>query len=281
MWRRLPDIRIATMPLLRRLLESNHFETAITALILLNAVTLGLETSPVLWARYGSLLYAMDHALLAIFVLEIVARLAVYRSRFFHDPWRVFDLLVIAVSIVPATETVSILRAMRVLRLFRLISVVPSMRRVVGGLFSALPGMGSIFLLLGLVFYVSSVAATKLFAADFPELFGNIGKSAFTLFQVMTLEGWTGDVVRPVMTLHPLAWVFFIPFIVATSFTVLNLFIGIIVSSMQAEHEIPSAGDQEDLKDSQDLILAELRELRSEVAALRRASANPEMLGQL
>ncbi len=269
------------MPLLRRLLESNRFETAITALILLNAVTLGLETSPVLWARYGSLLYAMDHTLLAIFVLEIAARLMVYRSRFFHDPWRVFDLLVIAVSIVPATETVSILRAMRVLRLFRLISVVPSMRRVVGGLFSALPGMGSIFLLLGLVFYVSSVAATKLFAADFPELFGNIGKSAFTLFQVMTLEGWTGDVVRPVMTLHPLAWVFFIPFIVATSFTVLNLFIGIIVSSMQAEHEIPSAGDQEDLKDSQDLILAELRELRSEVAALRRASANPEMLGQL
>lgn len=269
------------MPLLRRLLESNRFETAITTLILLNAVTLGLETSPVLWARYGSLLYATDHTLLAIFVLEIMARLIVYRSRFFHDPWRVFDLLVIAVSIVPATETVSILRAMRVLRLFRLISVVPSMRRVVGGLFSALPGMGSIFLLLGLVFYVSSVAATKLFAADFPELFGNIGKSAFTLFQVMTLEGWTGDVVRPVMTLHPLAWVFFIPFIVATSFTVLNLFIGIIVSSMQAEHEIPSAGDQEDLKENQDLILAELRELRSEVAALRRASTSPEMLGQL
>lgn len=269
------------MPLLRRLLESNRFETAITTLILLNAVTLGLETSPVLWARYGSLLYALDHTLLAIFVLEILARLAVYRSRFFHDPWRVFDLVVIAVSIVPATETVSILRAMRVLRLFRLISVVPSMRRVVGGLFSALPGMGSIFLLLGLVFYVSSVAATKLFAADFPELFGNIGKSAFTLFQVMTLEGWTGDVVRPIMTLHPLAWIFFIPFIVATSFTVLNLFIGIIVSSMQAEHEIPSADEQQDLKENQDLILAEIRELRREVAALRRTSANPEMLGQL
>lgn len=266
------------MDSLRRLIESHRFETAITFLILLNAITLGFETSPVLLSRYGSFLYALDHTLLGIFVLEILARLAVYRGNFYRDPWRIFDLLVISISIVPATETVSILRALRVLRLFRLISVVPSMRRVVGGLFSALPGMGSIFLLLSLVFYVSSVAATKLFATDFPQLFGNIGKSAFTLFQVMTLEGWTGDVVRPVMEIQPLAWVFFIPFIVATSFTVLNLFIGIIVSSMQAEHEIPRAQDQDAIMGNQEHILSELKELRREIAALRQASNRAEVL---
>lgn len=268
------------MHALRQLLESPRFETAITLLILANAITLGLETSPAIMGHFGLALHVADQLLLGIFILELLAKLLVYRRDFFREPWRVFDLLVIAISVVPSTESISILRALRVIRLFRLISAVPSMRRVVGGLFSALPGMGSIFLLLSLVFYVSSVAATKLFAADFPELFGTIASSAFTLFQVMTLEGWTGEVVRPIMTVHPLAWVFFIPFIVATSFTVLNLFIGIIVSSMQSEHEIPTQVGQDQIIGDQRKILAELQELRRELATIRRerGSAEPEML---
>ncbi|MFN7010357.1 MAG: ion transporter [Allorhizobium sp.] len=265
---------------LRTLIESKRFETAITLLILANAVTLGLETSPAIMRNFGLALHVADHVLLGIFVLELLAKLLVYRRAFFREPWRAFDLVVIAISIVPSTESISILRALRVIRLFRLISAVPSMRRVVGGLFSALPGMGSIFLLLSLVFYVSSVAATKLFAADFPELFGTIATSAFTLFQVMTLEGWTGEVVRPIMAVHPLAWVFFIPFIVATSFTVLNLFIGIIVSSMQSEHEIPTQVSQDQILAEQRRILEELRDLRHELAVVRRArdSAEAEVL---
>jgi len=144
------------------------------------------------------------------------------------------------------------------------------MRRVVGGLFSALPSMGSIFLLLSLVFYVFSVMATKLYGDAFPELFGNIAASAFTLFQVMTLEGWAGDVVRPVMATYPHAWMFFLPFILATSFTVLNLFIGIIVSAMQHEHEAVIDATQEQLQEEQGEILRELREIRHELAELRR-----------
>lgn len=264
------SFRFFIMHALRTLIESKRFETAITLLILANAVTLGLETSPAIMGHFGLALHVADHLLLGIFILELVAKLLVYRRAFFHEPWRAFDLVVIAISIVPSTESISILRALRVIRLFRLISAVPSMRRVVGGLFLALPGMGSIFLLLSLVFYVSSVAATKLFAADFPELFGTIATSAFTLFQVMTLEGWTGEVVRPIMAVHPLAWVFFIPFIVATSFTVLNLFIGIIVSSMQSEHEIPSQVAQDEILEEQRRILAELRDLRFELASVRR-----------
>lgn len=269
------------MNALRRLLESHAFESAITTLILANALTLGLETSPELMGRFGHLLHLADQVLLALFVLELLAKLAVYRRDFFREPWRIFDLGVIAISIVPATESISILRALRVIRIFRLISAVPSMRKVVGGLFSALPGMGSIFLLLSLVFYVSSVAATKLFAADFPDLFGSIAASAFTLFQVMTLEGWTSDVVRPIMALHPLAWVFFIPFIVATSFTVLNLFIGIIVSSMQSEHDIPAQHAQDKMAEEQRRILDELQALRREIAMLRAEgrSAPAEVLG--
>ena len=274
------SFRFFIMHALRTLIESKRFETAITLLILANAVTLGLETSPAIMRHFGLALHVADHVLLGIFILELVAKLLVYRRAFFSEPWRVFDLVVIAISIVPSTESVSILRALRVIRLFRLISAVPSMRRVVGGLFSALPGMGSIFLLLSLVFYVSSVAATKLFAADFPELFGTIATSAFTLFQVMTLEGWTGEVVRPIMAVHPLAWVFFIPFIVATSFTVLNLFIGIIVSSMQSEHEMPTQVSQDLILEEQRRILEELRDLRQELARVRRerGSAEAEVL---
>ena len=268
------------MHALRNLLQSRRFENTITFLILLNAITLGLETSPVIMHHFGTALHAADQTLLAIFIIELLIKLLLYRRNFFREPWRIFDLLVIAISVVPSTESISILRALRVIRLFRLISMVPSMRRVVGGLFSALPGRGSIFLLLSLVFYVSSVAATKLFAADFPELFGTIAASAFTLFQVMTLEGWTGEVVRPIMAVHPLAWVFFIPFIIATSFTVLNLFIGIIVSSMQAEHEIPTQVGQEQMIEDQRKILSELQELRRELATFRRerGSTQPEML---
>ncbi len=274
------SFRFFIMHALRTLIESKRFETVITLLILANAVTLGLETSPAIMRHFGLALHVADHVLLGIFILELVAKLLVYRRAFFREPWRVFDLVVIAISIVPSTESISILRALRVIRLFRLISAVPSMRRVVGGLFSALPGMGSIFLLLSLVFYVSSVAATKLFAADFPELFGTIATSAFTLFQVMTLEGWTGEVVRPIMAVHPLAWVFFIPFIVATSFTVLNLFIGIIVSSMQSEHEMPTQVSQDLILEEQRRILEELRDLRQELARVRRerGSAEAEVL---
>ncbi len=258
------------MQSLRILIESRRFEAVITAIIIVNAITLGLETSPAIMARYGGLLLAVDRIVLVVFVLELAARFAVYRLAFFRDPWRVFDLIVVGIALMPATGNLSVLRALRILRVLRLVSVVPSLRRVVGGLVAALPGMGSIVLLLGLVFYVFSVMATKLFAASFPEWFGSIGESAYTLFQVMTLESWSMGIVRPVMEVYPLSWLFFIPFIVMTSFAVLNLFIGIIVSAMQEETDASASEERSAMRDEQDLILSELRGLREEVRALAR-----------
>jgi voltage-gated sodium channel len=150
----------------------------------------------------------------------------------------------------------------------RLVSMVPSLRRVVGGLVAALPGMGSIMLLLGLVYYVFAVMATKLFGASFPDWFGTIGHSAYSLFQIMTLESWSMGIVRPVMEVYPLAWMFFIPFIVSTTFTVLNLFIGIIVSAMQAEHDEEASAERTALQAEQEVILDEIRALRKEVQAM-------------
>jgi voltage-gated sodium channel len=254
---------------LRTLIESRRFEAVITALIIVNAITLGLETSPTVMARFGGLLVALDVAVLAVFVIELAARFAVYRTDFFRDPWRVFDLIVVAIALIPSTGNLSVLRALRILRVLRLVSVVPSLRRVVGGLIAALPGMGSIVLLLALVFYVFSVMATKLFAATFPEWFGSIGESAYSLFQIMTLESWSMGIVRPVMDVHPYAWVFFIPFIVLTSFAVLNLFIGIIVSAMQEEHESSASEERSAMQLEQETILSEIRALREEVRSLK------------
>jgi voltage-gated sodium channel len=259
------------MERLRSLIESRWFELTITWLIVINAITLGLETSHAIMANYGATLHLIDHALLGVFVVELLAKVLIYRASFFRDPWRVFDFLVVGISLLPASGPLSILRALRVLRVLRLVSIIPSMRRVVGGLFLALPSMGSIFLLLMLVFYVFSVMATKLYGADFPVYFGNIAASAFTLFQVMTLEGWAAEIVRPVMEKHPQAWLFFLPFILATSFTVLNLFIGIIVSAMQTEHEAEVKEAQAEMEVEQAEILRELREIRHELVELRRA----------
>lgn len=257
------------MNALRTLIESRRFEAVIIVLIVVNAITLGVETSPAAMARFGGILVALDRIVLAIFVVELIARFLVYRLAFFRDPWRIFDFFVVAVALVPATGNMSVLRALRILRVLRLISVVPSLRRVVGGFIAALPGMGSVVLLLSLVFYVFAVMATKLYGESFPDRFGDIAISLYTLFQIMTLEGWSDGVVRPIMDVHPYAWVFFLPFIVLTSFAVLNLFIGIIVSAMEEEHEAEATAEREEIKSDQETILTELRALRSEIRELK------------
>ena len=179
----------------------------------------------------------------------------------------------------PATNGLSILRALRILRVLRLLSVVPQMRKVVGALFSALPGMGAVVAVLMLVFYVAAVMATKLYGAAFPQWFGSIGESMYTLFQIMTLESWSMGIVRPVMEEHPLSWLFFVPFVVITSFAVLNLFIALIVNSMQTLHEQDrQEAVQAELvaHDEREELLEEIRSLRREVHALAAARAGTQ-----
>ena len=252
-----------------RLIASARFEWAIIALVVVNAIILGLETSPTVMAAIGPVLVALDNAILAVFVAELALRFFVHRTRFFLDGWRVFDLAVVGIALAPATGDLAVLRALRVLRILRLISVIPSLRKVVTGLVTALPGMGSITVLMGLVFYVFSVMATGLFAATFPDWFGSLGKSAYSLFQIMTLESWSMGIVRPVMAQHSWAWLFFIAFIMSTTFTVLNLFIGIIVSAMQKEHDEAAAEERGQLHDEQAAMHADIKTMRTEIAELK------------
>ena len=249
--------------------EGARVQRFITWLIVINAVILGLETVPDVTARVGGLLAALDTIILAVFVIELVVKMVYRRLGFFRDGWNWFDFIVVGIALVPAAGPLAVLRTLRVLRLLRLLSVVPSMRAVIEGLLRALPGMGSIAALIALIFYVCAVLATNLFGADFPEWFGDLGASMFTLFQIMTLEGWA-DMAREIMGSHPLAWLFFVLFILITTFAVLNLFVGIIVNAMQSQVEAEHAAENLQAHDERASILTELGRLNDQIAELRQ-----------
>lgn len=225
-----------------RILESALIRNTILAVIVFNAIILGLETVKPVMARFGPAIETLDQVCLAVFVSELASKLIAYRLRFFRDGWNVFDFVIVGIALVPAAQGFSALRALRILRVLRVISSAPSLRRVVEGFITALPGMASVFMLMALIFYIGSVIATQLFADAFPDWFGNLPLSAYSLFQIMTLESWSMGIVRPVMEVYPYAWAFFVPFIMVTTFAVVNLLVGLIVNSMQdAHHEEENA----------------------------------------
>ncbi len=250
---------------LTRLLESPRFSRFITGVILFNAVLLGMETSDAIMARAGSLLYLLDKICLGIFVVEILLKLVAYRFRFFASGWNLFDFAIVGIALVPGAGGLSVLRSLRILRVLRVVSVAPSLRRVVEGFITALPGMGSVFLLMAIIFYIGAVISTKLFGNSFPDWFGNLGLSAYSLFQIMTLESWSMGIVRPVMQVYPYAWMFFVPFIMVTTFAVVNLLVGLIVNSMQDAHHVE---DEQATDAYRDEVLAKLEVIETRLSAL-------------
>lgn len=257
------------MPSLTRFLESAAFTRFITFVICVNAIGLGLETTPGLDPAWHAAIVFLDRTALGIYCVEIGLKLIAYRGAFFRSGWNWFDLIIVAVSLVPASGPLAVFRALRVLRVLRLFSVVPRLRAVVDALLSALPGMGSVVVVMTLVFYVAAVMATKLFGGAFPDWFGTIGAAMYTLFQVMTLESWSMGIVRPVLEVYPYAWIFFVPFIIVTSFAVLNLFIALLVNSMQSQHDADTAAKTAAEAEDAAILLREVRALRAEIAELR------------
>lgn len=257
---------------LRHLVDHRHFQRFIIAVIVCNAVTLGLETSTWVAAGHGPALLLADRIAVSIFVVELALRIVAYGPRFFRDPWNVFDFLVVGIALIPASGAFSVLRALRILRVLRLVSLLPSMRHVVTTLLASVPGMASIAALLVLLLYVAAVLATKLFGPALPARFGDIGASLFTLFQVMTTDDWA-QIARETMMTQPLAWIFFVIYLLVSTFVMLNLFIAVIVRAMEGQvagearstvmeqpHRTPAPTAD---------ILAELRILRAEIAQLR------------
>ena len=264
---------------LKDFIEADLTRNLIIVLIVINAIVIGIETSPEAVAVAGPLLKAIDLFALTIFVIEILIKLFVYRLGFFKDPWNVFDFLIVAVALMPASAGFSVLRALRILRALRLVSAVPKMRQVVQALLSAVPAMGAVIGLLSLIFYIAAVMATKLFGEGFEEWFGSVGRSLYSLFQIMTLESWSMGIVRPVMEVYPLAWVFFVPFILISSFAVLNLFIAIIVNAMHEAADEEEADEKAKEKAENENMLKtlhqEIANLRHDIADLKTKSPSP------
>jgi voltage-gated sodium channel len=268
MMRMPPRPEVATMPVdagwrgrLGAWVEGPAVTRFIIGLILINAVILGLETSERITGLLGPILVAGNRLILAVFVVEILLKLVAFGPRFFRSGWNIFDFLIVGISLVPATGPLEILRALRILRVLRLLSQIPKLRVIIESLMRALPGMGWTALLLVLVFYIFAVMGTMMFGAQFPEYWGNLGLSLFSLFQIMTLESWSSGVARPMMEVYPWIWVYFVPFILVSSFMVLNLFIAIIVTATQSIH----ADEEEEQRQE---LLAELRAINQRLQAL-------------
>lgn len=256
-----------------KFVEATWFGRFIIAVIVLNAITLGLETAPELVGGAMPVLLFLDRVFLGIFTVEIALKLVAYRHRFFKSGWNNFDFLIVVISYAPFIEGLSVLRALRILRVLRLISVVPAFRRVTQAFLAALSGMAAIATIILLFFYIGAVMATKLFGESFPEWFGTIGRSLYSLFQVMTLESWSMGIVRPVMEVYPYAWAFFVPFIFATTFAALNLLIGVIVNSMQTLHDdsVDAIAKKLDTQDTERAaVRAQLEQIENAIKDLKR-----------
>jgi len=282
----------------RRIVSADWFRSAILGVIVFNAICLGLDTDQGIHAQFGPLLDRIDLVVTAIFVVEIGLKLFAERWAFFKSGWNVFDFCIVGLSLVAmfvsdasAAGAISILRVLRIFRVFRLFGALPALRRVVDALFKSIPGISAILAVLGLLFYVGAVMSVQLFGDRFPDQFGDMPTGLFTLFQLMTLDGWSGEIVRPIVDVFPWAGMFFFPFIFLASFAILNLFIAVIVEALQQEQaekteelkvelteEISETKEelseeivevQEQAADDRQEILAAISALRAEIVSLK------------
>lgn len=241
----------------------------IVFLILLNAVTLGLETSPSIMARAGDMILFIDASILLLFILEISIRIYVYKRDFFRDSWSLFDLTIVALATLTYGSNVAIFRMLRILRIFRLFSAVKNLRMIVTSLLHAFESLFSIMLIILTIMYVFAVMATHLYGATFPDKFGTLGMTMITLFQIMTGDGWYSLVVGPVMEKHPYAWALFFPFVIIATFTILNVFVAIIVQGMNRQLIAEEKEKTREQDEMLEVALKHIKKLTTEVEVLK------------
>lgn len=249
----------------KQFVEKDSFQKFIIALIIFNSITIGMETSSVIMNSFGRTLLLIDKLILAIFVIEILLKFYAYGFDFFRSGWNIFDFSIVAIALLPASGVLAVLRSLRIFRSLRLIKNVPRLRFIVESLFHSLPSLVWIFVLLALVFYVFSVIGTKLFGADYPQWFGTLAASMFSLFQIMTLEGWA-EISRAVMEKYPLANIYFILFILLASYTTLNIFIAIVVNTMA---EVQQKVSNEEVGKIENIIQDENEELKQNIRLIK------------
>lgn len=252
-------------------IEKKAFTNFIMWLIVLNGITMGIATSKEIMATpFGQFIEYFDIFVISVFTIEITLRIYVHQKSFFKDAWSLFDFTIVVISLVPSSGGFEIFRILRVLRLFRLITVIPQMRKIVLALVSVIPGMASIAALLTLFFYIFAIMATQLYGETFPQWFGDLGASFYTLFQIMTLESWSMGIVRPVMEIHPFAWTFFIPFIFIATFVMINLIIAVVVDAMGELNKGHDDNVLDEIHTSEDHTKQQIEVLQNEIQEIKK-----------
>ncbi|MEQ9305410.1 MAG: ion transporter [Marinoscillum sp.] len=233
----------------RKFVERNAFQHLIVSLIVLNSALIGLETSPSYMDAFGFYIDQIDRIILFVFVAELLLKLYAYGYQFFKSAWNLFDTIVILVSIIPSVgATFTVLRALRILRTLRLLKNIPKLKIIIESLLHAIPSIGWIMVLLVIIFYIFAVIGNNLFSASYPEYFGTLISSLFTLFQIMTLESWASNIARPIISEMPLAAGYFIIFILIATYTTLNIFIAIVVNTMNELHQRSLKEEEKQIK---------------------------------
>ena len=213
-------------------LHSNAMHAFIVILVLCNGMILGLLTETALIGEHGPALVMLDRVIIGVLVVEVLLRFIGTGAHFFERGWNIFDTVILSISVYAMIYDIPVLQAIRIMLLFRIVELIPTMKHVVEAIKRAVKGLVNATILLLVIFYTFAVASTHLFGVIAADHFGNVGRSMFTLFQLMAFDN-LGDIIRPIMEVHDSAWVFFVVFLVMTSFSILNLFIGIIVQAMQ------------------------------------------------
>ena len=256
------------MPIAQRIVDSPWFQHAVTAIIVLNAVVIGLDTSRDLTALYGAQFDALNKAFLWVFILEAIVKMAACYPRvhnYFRDGWNIFDFSIIVVSLIPATgELATLARLARLLRVLRLVSAFPELRLIVATLIRSIPSMGHVVILMSIIFYVYAVAGYHLFHEIDPTHWRSLGYALLSLFRIVTLEDWT-DIMYAAMAGHWWAWMYFVSFVVIGTFVVVNLFIAVVLNNLEEAkterlNEMMESPSREEI----------LRELRTTQEALAR-----------
>lgn len=260
---------------LRELLERPTTQNAIIVLISFNSIIIGLETSPSVMSNYGYIIDQIDLIILGIFILEMLIKVYAYGFRFFKSPWNLFDTSVILISVLPAAGSFAVFRALRILRTLRLLKNVPKLKIIIESLLHAVPSIGWIMILLMIIFYVFAVIGINLFGEEYPAFFGSFGESMFTLFQIMTLESWSSGIARPILESNPLAAVYFVIFILIATYTTLNIFIAIVVNTM---NELNHADLLREEKEIQQFVHTEHQQLIHKIDEMSKEIKELKML---
>ena len=252
---------------LRQFFESLFFQRLIVSIIVLNSILIGAETSPYVMNSIGSYIDVLDLVILILFSLEIILKIFVYKTDFFKSSWNLFDFLIVAISLFPAAGSFSVFRALRIVRTLRLLKSIPKLRLIIESLLKSIPSIGWITVLLSIVYYTFAVIGVNLFGEAYPKYFGDLGSSFFTLFQIMTLESWSSAIARPIMDGIPFAGIYFISFILIATYTTLNIFIAIVVNTM---NEVSLKDLQEEEEHIKDFVKEENEKLKNQLNGLEQ-----------